>query len=581
MYIIVVRKILEITIFSLIFVDLSCIIVVMYVVEIPYTSKTGKTYRSVLLRESYREGSKVRNRTIANLSKCTPQEITAIKLALKHKEDIAFLFPDTVELVQLQKGSSVGAVWAVYQIAERLGVQKALGNQLEGKLALWQVIARVIEQGSRLSAVRLARTHAACDVLGINDGFNEDDLYDNLRWLAVHQKEIEQKLFSKRHGKAKPGLFYYDVTSSYLEGEHNQLAAYGYNRDKKKGKMQIVIGLLCDEQGEPVSVDVFSGNTQDPNTVSCQIQNVTELFGCHHVIFVGDRGMVKSKQIQFLTNAELYYITAITKPQIETLIKSGVLRLDMFSESVHEVFHVGVRYILRRNAQRAEELKATYHSKRKCIEELVDEQNVYLLEHKGAEVSVALGKVSAKIEQLKVQTWLKVRVEGRVLCLEQDEKALQNESRLDGCYVIKTDVPQDIVHKQIIHDRYKDLSEVESAFRTCKTGHLEMRPVYVQTKESTRGHILVVMLAYLVVRELSRRWSSFDMTVQEGLSQLSMLCAMEMRVNNSLTCLKFPKPCEQSRKLLEALGVTFPSAFPHKEVNVVTKKQLNQKRKKP
>jgi len=555
----------------------------MYIVDIPYTSKKGKTYHSVLLRESYREGSKVRNRTIANLSRCTPQEITAIKLALKHKEDIAFLFPDTVQSVQLQKGLSVGAVWAVYEIAERLGIQKALGNHREGKLALWQVIARVLEQGSRLSAVRLARTHAACDVLGINDGFNEDDLYDNLRWLSSHQQEIERKLFSKRRGKDKPGLFYYDVTSSYLEGEHNQLAAYGYNRDKKKGKMQIVIGLLCDEQGEPVSVDVFCGNTQDPNTVSCQIQKVTGLFDCHHVIFVGDRGMVKSKQVQALTEAELYYITAITKPQVETLIKSGVLGLDMFCESVHEVLDAshGVRYILRRNAQRAEELRATRQSKRKCIEALVFEQNVYLWEHKGAEVSVALDKVSVRIEQLKVRTWLKVRTDGRVLCLQQDEKALQKESRLDGCYVIKTDVPQHIATKQIIHDRYKDLYAVESAFRTCKTTHLEMRPVYVQTEESTRGHVLVVMLAYLVVRELSRRWASFDVTVQEGLSQLSMLCAMEMRVNNSITCLKLPKPCEQTLKLLEALGVTLPSALPHKEVNVVTKKQLHQKRKKP
>jgi len=152
---------------------------------------------------------------------------------------------------------------------------------------------------------------------------------------------------------------------------------------------------------------------------------------------------------------------------------------------------------------------------------------------------------------------------------------------LDGCYVIQTDVPQRVAHKQIIHDRYKDLSEVEIAFRTCKTSHLEMRPVYVQTDESTRGHLLVVMLAYLVVRELNRRWSAFDMTVQEGLSQLSTLCAMEIKVNGSTTCLKLPKPREQSMKLLDALGVKLPPALPHKEVNVVTRKQLDQKRKKP
>jgi hypothetical protein len=550
----------------------------MYVVEVTSTSESGKTYRSVLLRESYREGPKVKNRTIANLSRCTPQEITAIKLAMKHKENLALLFPDTVEL---QEGPSVGAVWAVYKIAQRLGIQKALGSQLQGKLALWQVIARVLEQGSRLSAVRLAKTHAACDILQIDSGFHEDDLYNNLRWLAEHQKQIEQKLFRERRRGDMPELFFYDVTSSYLEGEHNQLAAYGYNRDKKKGKMQIVIGLLCDERGEPVAVEVFAGNTQDPRTVGSQIQKITELFGCRHVIFVGDRGMIKSRQIQALSGAELYYITAITKPQIETLIKSRVLQLDMFSEAVHEVSHDGVRYILRRNEHRATELRATRQSKRKCIEQLVHEQNVYLQEHKRAEIPTAYRKVSAKIEQLKVQTWLKVQTEGRILRLEQDENALQKDSRFDGCYVIQTDVPQEVAHKQIIHDRYKDLSEVESAFRICKTAHLEMRPVYVQTEESTQGHVLVVMLAYLVVRELSRRWAEFDMTVQEGLSQLSTLCAMEMRVDGSPTCLKLPKPREQSLKLLDALGVRLPSALPHKKVNVVTRKQLNQKRIKP
>ena len=400
----------------------------MYVIEVTSTSKSGKTYRSILLRESYREGSKVRNRTIANLSRCTPQEIAAIKLAMKHKEDLALMFPDTVEL---QEGPSVGAVWAVYQVARRLGVQKALGTKMAGKLALWQVIARVLEQGSRLSAVRLAKIHAACNILGIARGFNEDDLYDNLKWLAEHQKQIEQKLFRERRGKDMPELFFYDVTSSYLEGKHNQLAAYGYNRDKKKGKMQIVIGLLCDEQGEPVAVEVFAGNTRDPNTVSSQIQKITELFGCQHVIFVGDRGMVKSKQTQSLSGAELYYITAITKPQITTLIKLGVLRLDMFSETVHEVLHDGMRYILRRNGHRAEELRTTRQLKHKSIEHLVHERNVYLQEHKQAKVPTALRKVSARIEQLKVQAWLKVEAQGRILRLEQDEDALRRDSQVN------------------------------------------------------------------------------------------------------------------------------------------------------
>jgi hypothetical protein len=187
---------------------------------------------------------KVKNRTIASLTTCDPQEIAAIELALEHKDDLTVLasLKDTVEL---QEGPSVGAVWTVYQIAKRLGIQKALGTSFDGKLALWQIIARVIEQGSRLSAVRLARTHAACDILQIQRGFDENDLYDNLSWLSQHQEKIERRLLVSRRGNKKPDLFFYDVTSSYLEGENNQLAAYGYNRDKKRGKQQLVIGLLC------------------------------------------------------------------------------------------------------------------------------------------------------------------------------------------------------------------------------------------------------------------------------------------------------------------------------------------------
>ena len=154
----------------------------MYIIEVVSTSKSGKVYQSILLRESYREEGRVKNRTLANLSKCRPEEVAAIKLALKHKENLAALesLPDCIEL---REGPSIGAIFAVYQIAKRLGIVKALGNSFDGKLALWQVMARVIEQGSRLSAVRLAQIHAACDVLDLRRGFDENDLYENLSWL--------------------------------------------------------------------------------------------------------------------------------------------------------------------------------------------------------------------------------------------------------------------------------------------------------------------------------------------------------------------------------------------------------------
>jgi len=550
----------------------------MYVAENKSPAKHSKTiYQSVLLRESYREDGKVKNRTIANLSRCKPGEIAAIKLALKYKDRLSEL-GSLKESVSLQEGPSIGAVWTVYQIAKRKGIEKALGKDFAGKLAMWQVIARVIEQGSRLSAVRLAQTHAACDVLDIRRGFDENDLYENLKWLADNQEVIEKKLFSVRREKAKPEIFLYDVTSSYLEGTNNYFGEYGYNRDRKRGKQQIVIGLLCDEFGEPVSTEVFAGNTQDTQTFASQVKKAAERFGCERVTFVGDRGMIKIPQIKNLPEG-FHYITAITKPQINSLIDQGVVQIGLFDEDVFEVEDNDIRYILRRNPVRVEEINESRMSKRKSVEKLLKKKYIYLHEHKKAKVETAIKDVNKKIVQLKIDKWLSVRSRERTLELEIDNEALGEVSRLDGCYVIKTDLPKDVADKQTIHDRYKDLTEVERAFRTFKTDFLEVRPVYVQTEKSTRGHVLVVMLAYMIVRLLRGAWQEFDLKVEEGLNQLSTLCSMEMKVKNQASCLKIPRPREKSRQLLKALDIRMPIALPHRKVRVVTRKKLVERRK--
>jgi transposase len=539
----------------------------------PKNSK--KIYQSILLRESYREDGKVKKRTIANLSHCKPEEIAAIKIALKYKDNLSEL--GSLKSVELQEGLSVGAVWTVYQIAKRIGIERALGKDFAGKLAMWQVIARVIEQGSRLSAVRLAQTHAACDVLDIRRGFDENDLYDNLRWLADNQEEIEKKLFSVRREKTKPEIFLYDVTSSYLEGTNNYFGEYGYNRDGKKGKQQIVIGLLCDEFGEPVSTEVFAGNTQDTQTFASQVKKAAERFGCERVTFVGDRGMIKIPQIKNLPEG-FHYITAITKPQINSLIDQGVIQLGLFDEDVFEVEDNDIRYILRRNPVRVEEINESRISKRKSVEKLLKKKNVYLLEHKRSKIETAIKVVNKKIAQLKIDKWLRVISQERTLKLEVDNKALEEASCLDGCYVIKTDLPKEVAGKQIIHDRYKDLTEVERAFRTFKTDFLEVRPVYVQTEKSTRGHVVVVMLSYMIVRRLRLGWENFDLTVEEGLKQLSTLCSMEMKVKNQASCLKIPRPREKSRQLLRAFDIRMPIVLPHRNVRVVTRKKLVERR---
>jgi hypothetical protein len=298
--------------------------------------------------------------------------------------------------------------------------------------------------------------------------------------------------------------------------------------------------------------------------------------------FVGDRGMIKSGQIEDLSRAGFHYITALTKPQIDTLLKRGVVQMELFDETVCEVQSDGIRYVLRRNAQRADDLAATRSDKHRAVERLVEKKDTYLAEHKRARVAVAVREVRAKIAALKIASWLEVEAEDRHVRLRVDETALAAEAHLDGCYVIKTDLPASVADTKTVHDRYKDLAEVERAFRTCKTAHLEVRPVYVRSEASTRGHVLVVMLAYLIVRTLRRAWAAFDLTVEEGLAHLTTLCTQELVLRGGKArAHKIPRPRELSEKLLRAAGVRLPQALPSRHARVVTRRTLPERRTKP
>jgi len=541
----------------------------------------GKKYTRHLLRESYREKGKVRHRTLANISHCSEQEIQAIKLALKHKHNLQDL-GNINEHVDIHQGVSVGAVWTLWQVSQRLGLVKALGSSQEGKRALWQVFARVMEQGSRLSAVRLVNSHAACDVLGL-DAFNEDDLYANLDWLADKQEQIENRLFGLRYGSDKPDLYLYDVTSSYLEGICNELAAFGYCRDGKSGKMQVVYGLLCDLQGQPVSIQAFSGNTIDTKTFGAQVHKVAQRFGGGAVTFVGDRGMIKGpqiKQLQGEKDHQFHYITAITKSQIETLRKKGVIQMDLFDETVAEVLEGQVRYVLRRNPVRAEEVAAKRESKLASVQKLVKEKNTYLAEHPRASVAVAQREIEKKRTKLRLPA-VEVKIDKRTISICPQEDAWKEAAKLDGCYCLKTDVPAPRASKQIIHDRYKDLSKVEWAFRTSKTVLLEARPLFVRLAKRTRGHLLVVMLAYLIVQEISKCWRDLDLTVAEGLTELKSLCTNQLVVKGRPVLHNIPTPRDSVRRLLEAASVTLPKSIADRGVRVSTRKKLVEERKKP
>jgi len=415
-------------------------------------------------------------------------------------------------------------------------------------------------------------------VLGAG-AFDEESLYRGLDWVDARQASLEASLYGRRRGAKPSQLFLYDVTSAYLEGRCNAYGAYGYNRDRKRGKLQIVVGLLTDAEGFPVSVEVFRGNTQDPKTVSSQIRKLVERFDAHEVTLVGDRGMLKSLQLEELAGEGFHYLTAITKPQIDTLLTRGVLQMELFEDRLGEIRADGVRYLVRRNPQRAAELEAQREDKWQCVLARAQARNAYLAEHPRARVETARKEVAAYARTLRIDAWAHVQAEGRCIGVERDGTVLADLERLDGCYVIKTDVADTDASAELLHARYKDLGLVEQAFRTCKTAHLELRPVYVRTPAHTRAHAFIVMLAYLVRCTLARAWAGLDLTVEEGLRQLTTLCATEAHFPDGTVCLTVPAPRDSVAALFAAADVTPPTALPRNHAQVATKQKLTPHRK--
>lgn len=558
-------------------ISLCYIVVTMHIDDQKYT-RDGRTYRRTLLRNSYRKDGKVFHDTVANLSKCSDEEIEALKFALKNKAHLSRV-QISDDRVQTRQGLSIGAVWLLYQLAKQLGILKALGHCREAKLALWLVISSVIGSVSRLSAVRLAKSHAACDILGL-DGFCEDDLYHTLDWLDEQQPMIEDRLFRSRYQNKTPNLFLYDVTSSYLEGDQNELADYGYNRDGKKGKKQIVVGLLTDDEGYPVSCEVFQGNTNDTGTFKSQLEKVAQRFGVKRVTFVGDRGMIKSAQIHDLSEQDYYYITALTKPQMEKSLKEGIFQTQLFDKTICEIMDNGIRYILRCNPIRLKEIRDNRQSRLQSLERLCIKKTQYLAEHPKAQVDVAERNIKAFADKLKISKWVRVCAEGRSLSVTVDKAELDKAEKLDGCYTIKSNIPVEVATKETIHDRYKDLAEVEWAFRTMKTTLLHIRGIYVRKANRTKAHVFTIMLAYMLAYRLRRLWQDIEVTIEEGIEELSSLCAIEV-ITGDLSIHTVPVPRKMGKELLEKANVSLPDAIPCRKACVLTRKSLVDERNIP
>ena len=556
----------------------------MFIAEVRSKGKKGRRYKSILLRESYRQGARVKSRTLAVLTRLPAWLIEVIRQALAAgpADSVEGLVQGSGGTLALRTGESFGGCWLVAQLTRRLGIDQALGVTRSAELARWQVIARVLRPGTSLLAmVRLANTCAAAAVLRWRRPFTEEDLYANGTWLQERQAIIEKRLWQHAE-QERDQLYLYDVTSSYLEGEHNALGDWGYNRDGKKGKQQVVVGLLTDEQGEPCSVQVYAGNTSDPKTFADQVHKLKQRFGCRGVTLVGDRGMIRSRQMAQAQAQGFHFITALTRPQIEKLLRTDTFQLELFEEQVTEVMDgQGRRYVLRRNPVRAEELARSRAAKREALAREVQKANDYLRAHPRAKVPTQQRALMARLQQLRVEGWLRLRVASRQLQLVTDAAALAEAARLDGCYVIHTDLAPSAASAQTVHDRYRDLARVERDFRTLKSGHLEFRPWFVITEANTRAHALTAMLALKVRRHLEQAWSALDLTVEEGLREMERLNVMELvatRDGKVVTRL-LPRPSARQEQLLAALDLKLPETVPAAQVQVGTRVKLPARRK--
>jgi hypothetical protein len=531
----------------------------MYIARVPNRNSRP----AILLRESYREDGKVRTRTLANLTHWAPERIVAMERLVKGEFD-----DGSGEMGEITSGEIFGVLFALKQLADQIGLTRVLGSAPEGKLALFLILARIAHGGSRLSAVRWAQQHTVADVMGV-EGFDEDDLYAALDWLASQQARIERELYQayvQRRGQP-PVLVLYDVTSSYFEGECNELGQYGYNRDGKRGKRQIVIGLLTAADGEPLAVRVFEGNPADPATVASQITILKEQFGMAEVVLVGDRGMIKAKGKAALSAEGWRYLTALTDAQVRTLLKQGVLQPELFDAHLCEVEHDGKRLIVRRNeAVRVREQRRRA-DKLHQLHAKIAERNAFVEKSPRASAEKGLAALRGWVKRHKLAKFVTLTLEERVSLCAVDEIAMAEDGLLDGCYLLETDVPAALLDAPTVDQRYRDLQKVERNFRTVKTTFLEIRPIFLRKAERTKAHVFVAMLALKITRQfetgLRQAFGTTDeeataLTPDDALVALGRLTYLYTTDRNGQRRVHLPRPDEHQGKILGALGLTFP-----------------------
>ena len=472
----------------------------MYITSIP--NRTSPP--AILLREGYREGGKVKTRTLANLSKLPAEAIETLRQALKGTR----LAPID-EVFRITGSRLHGHAQAVTTAMKRLGMDKLLGAKpsRERQIVLAMISARILDPRSKLATATCLGTTTLPELLGVS-AVTEDEMYGAMDWLLARQERVENKL-AKRHLR-EGGMALYDLTSSYFEGSTCPLAKRGYSRDRKKGTLQINYGMLTDERGCPVSVSVFAGNVGDTKTLMPQVEKCRERFGLERFVLVGDRGMITQKQINKLAEKSVDWISALRPDAIRKLVGDGSIQMGLFDErNIAEMQHddfPGERLVVCRNPELAK-LRA---AKRESLLQATEKELNTVVRMAGKarlkgqdKIGVRAGRV---VNKYKVAKHFTLVIVDDGFSYQRNEENIRNEAALDGIYVVRTSLPSQDMERDEVVRSYKRLAQVERAFRSVKTMDLLVRPIYHRTEDRVRTHIFLCMLAYYVRWHMLEAW---------------------------------------------------------------------------
>ena len=466
-----------------------------------------REYVTHLLRRSYREGGKVKNETLANLSHLPEEVIELIRGALAGRR-----YLDAEGAFAIERSLPAGHVQAALVMARRLELARLLDRQpsRERDVCLAMICQQALAPGSKLAAARALLQSTLGSELGVSDA-DEDQLYAALDWLLERQARIEDRL-ARRH-LADGELVLYDVSSSYFEGRSCPLARLGYSRDGKRGTLQIVYGLLCDRPGRPIAVEVFTGELHDDKTLPAQIAKLKARFGLKRVIVVADRGMVTKANLGLMAASDgIGWITALKAPQIKRLATSGALQLSLFDQTnLAEISapedYPGERLVVCRNplvaAERARKRQELLQATERDLEHIAERVERGSLA--GADqIGLAVGPA---LKRHRMKKHFEIQITDTTFAFARKTDQITAEAALDGFYVLRTSVPADTLQTDDVVRAYKGLEEVERAFGTFKGPELQIRPIHHRLEDRVRAHVLLCMLAYHLTWHLRAAWA--------------------------------------------------------------------------